>query len=419
MPETVALLAQHPVYYNYNVMNFGFYVMEKPVVYDSYYYEQNEVLYCATASQEVTPSVYFEKVVQWEIELSKKVVQVWLSVDPKASSYPGLTPYNYCANSPVVYVDPNGENPWAALGLNLLVSAITYVVNVASSPGGFENWDWGQFAFSTLLGAATGAFSMGIGNAVNGALTPKGVGGAAAGAISGAVAGFVSGAINGMAQASITGDKNAIWKSALMGMGMGAAIGGITGGIEAAIKGENFWVGGPTLKTKLAIIVEQNRAALDATAGVADANVHLGTRANVKEYGGSSGYSYEWGNIFDKDGIPVNAFSVSGDTYDVSAAGLKLYSNNNIVIDKNTVRLMWNGNREAFETLFHEWRHCHEFFTGNADFMRHLWGSDAKALSEVFTHQFNYSRFPTVDRLETIRYYQNLLSPGTRSFFGY
>ncbi|MCQ2270346.1 MAG: hypothetical protein MJZ52_03845 [Bacteroidales bacterium] len=36
-------------------------------------------------------------------------LSIWLSVDPMASKYPGLSPYIYCANNPVKLVDPNGE----------------------------------------------------------------------------------------------------------------------------------------------------------------------------------------------------------------------------------------------------------------------------------------------------------------------
>ena len=37
-------------------------------------------------------------------------LSVWLSVDPMAAKYPSLSPYVYCANNPVILVDPNGEN---------------------------------------------------------------------------------------------------------------------------------------------------------------------------------------------------------------------------------------------------------------------------------------------------------------------
>ena len=34
---------------------------------------------------------------------------IWLSVDPQAAKYPGLSPFTYCANNPIKLVDPNGE----------------------------------------------------------------------------------------------------------------------------------------------------------------------------------------------------------------------------------------------------------------------------------------------------------------------
>ena len=33
----------------------------------------------------------------------------WLSVDPMADKYPSLSPYHYCANNPVMKIDPTGE----------------------------------------------------------------------------------------------------------------------------------------------------------------------------------------------------------------------------------------------------------------------------------------------------------------------
>ena len=34
---------------------------------------------------------------------------IWLSVDPLSDKYPNLTPYAYCANNPVIFVDPDGR----------------------------------------------------------------------------------------------------------------------------------------------------------------------------------------------------------------------------------------------------------------------------------------------------------------------
>ena len=36
-------------------------------------------------------------------------LSIWLSVDPMAAKYPSLSPYTYCADNPVLLVDPNGD----------------------------------------------------------------------------------------------------------------------------------------------------------------------------------------------------------------------------------------------------------------------------------------------------------------------
>jgi RHS repeat-associated protein len=37
-------------------------------------------------------------------------LSIWLSVDPLADDYPSLSPYIYCANNPIVYIDPDGRS---------------------------------------------------------------------------------------------------------------------------------------------------------------------------------------------------------------------------------------------------------------------------------------------------------------------
>ena len=39
-------------------------------------------------------------------------LSIWLSVDPMSDKYPHLTSYNYCANNPVMLVDPDGREMW-------------------------------------------------------------------------------------------------------------------------------------------------------------------------------------------------------------------------------------------------------------------------------------------------------------------
>ncbi len=41
----------------------------------------------------------------------------WLSTDPISDKYPSLSPYNYCANNPIMFVDPDGKQEKPALTL--------------------------------------------------------------------------------------------------------------------------------------------------------------------------------------------------------------------------------------------------------------------------------------------------------------
>ena len=43
--------------------------------------------------------------------MDHELMTMWLSVDPLADKYPGISPYAYCAWNPVKLVDPNGEKP--------------------------------------------------------------------------------------------------------------------------------------------------------------------------------------------------------------------------------------------------------------------------------------------------------------------
>ena len=41
-----------------------------------------------------------------------ELMAMWLSVDPMADKYPGVSPYAYCALNPVKLVDPDGRDIW-------------------------------------------------------------------------------------------------------------------------------------------------------------------------------------------------------------------------------------------------------------------------------------------------------------------
>ena len=42
-------------------------------------------------------------------------LSIWLSVDPMSDKYPSMSPYNYCANNPVILVDPDGRDIYSIL----------------------------------------------------------------------------------------------------------------------------------------------------------------------------------------------------------------------------------------------------------------------------------------------------------------
>jgi RHS repeat-associated protein len=55
-------------------------------------------------------------------------LSIWLSVDPMSDKYPSMSPYNYCANNPVMLVDPDGRkiHPPTAGGSFMIECGTTY-----------------------------------------------------------------------------------------------------------------------------------------------------------------------------------------------------------------------------------------------------------------------------------------------------
>ena len=45
-------------------------------------------------------------------------LSIWLSVDPMADKYPSMSPYTYCANNPVIIIDPSGDSCAVLLAKN-------------------------------------------------------------------------------------------------------------------------------------------------------------------------------------------------------------------------------------------------------------------------------------------------------------
>jgi RHS repeat-associated protein len=96
----------------------------------------------------------------------------WFGVDAMASKMPGMSPYNAMANNPIMFTDPDGNEPITiafAIGLILKGAAIggglmgaAYTVSAAMLPGGLSrNFQWSQFGRSVGTGALLGAISGG------------------------------------------------------------------------------------------------------------------------------------------------------------------------------------------------------------------------------------------------------------------
>ena len=98
----------------------------------------------------------------------------WLSVDPMADKYPGLSPYAYCANNPIKLVDPNGEeialnDDIVIKGTNnssitLKTDAVDFTINTNTDFGGnYEIEDLENVAIGYEVGVnGTGAAGVGF-----------------------------------------------------------------------------------------------------------------------------------------------------------------------------------------------------------------------------------------------------------------
>ena len=157
----------------------------------------------------------------------------WFNVDPAIQF---ANPYLFCGNAPMMYIDQDGRFAWlallAAVGIGAGVSAATYTISVALSPGGFQNWNWGQFFQNIGIGGLSGAVSFGVGSLVKESLgiattlTQAMSNGSAIGAASGAAGGFFSGSVNSWINGAGLFEGLAY---GIVGGGLGAAIGSVTG----------------------------------------------------------------------------------------------------------------------------------------------------------------------------------------------
>ena len=129
----------------------------------------------------------------------------WFVVDPLAEKYYAWSPYNYCYNSPVKHVDPNGEIGQVAIG-----AIVGGVIG-----GGLAIWQGNSFS---EIVAAT------VGGAIDGAITATGIGlmgKIATGVIGGGLGNVVEQGIN-----VVTDNQSSLNSTELVVSSMFGAIGG-------------------------------------------------------------------------------------------------------------------------------------------------------------------------------------------------
>ena len=106
----------------------------------------------------------------------------WNMVDPLGEKYVNLSPYNYCVNNPLVYVDPNGQDYWSTNNPSLIQIFMDTLKESTTNISGLGfasfalNSDWmhlsdSDFAANLYFNDKTNTFYLSYGLVINGVPT--------------------------------------------------------------------------------------------------------------------------------------------------------------------------------------------------------------------------------------------------------
>ena len=182
-----------------------------PIRYRGYYYDtETQLFYCNSR-------YYSPEICRW---ISPDNVKY---LDPESIN--GLNLYCYCANNPIMYVDPSGHawyDVFAWIGVGLFAAALTVATLGAAGIA------IGGIAGGIIMGAAIGTLALGT---------------------AGAAIGAIGGMIYDVVESNAFGTSIWLWTKAGFGVGAiaGAVIGGAMGGVAgASLSGANnlmLWTG--------------------------------------------------------------------------------------------------------------------------------------------------------------------------------